>query len=388
MAYLVPDTGKPGETIKVRVKDAKYIGTGPTVYRGCVNKNLTSDERNLANRSIRVIPLSIKHVPPNEYKFDIEISPNAKAFEYDITLAPGGNVVLGINAGIFKIDTPIKPLTSIPTSPAPIGSPPPPVKITNPIPVKTPVTVAKIPVMPASSTPATSSTTSTTPVTGSVATSTGISESIVRILEAEASILEALSKEAAKRITDADWLRAAAEKECCAAKLIEALDLDDGDIITAGPTQPQPIAGQPQQPIVTRSMGDYKIIKIEGIGKAYEKRFNEVGIETTGDLLLRTMKPSMREDLAEEIGISPKLILEWVKRADLMRIGGVGEEWSDLLELVGVNSVEELSMRDPEDLYMAIVEFDKKGVVRKTPAKDQISAWVAQAKNLEWVLEY
>ena len=44
-----------------------------------------------------------------------------------------------------------------------------------------------------------------------------------RMFEAEATILEELAKATPRHVDDPKWLRAAARKECCIAKLILAL---------------------------------------------------------------------------------------------------------------------------------------------------------------------
>src|SRR4030042_6063469 len=95
--------------------------------------------------------------------------------------------------------------------------------------------------------------------------------------------------------------------------------------------------------------------KIEGIGPDYKKKLAVAKIMTTEQLLESGSKKKGREDLAEKSGISPKLILEWVNLADLMRIKGVGEEYSDLLEEAGVDTVKELRNRVPEHLHQALV---------------------------------
>ena len=135
---------------------------------------------------------------------------------------------------------------------------------------------------------------------------------------------------------------------------------------------------------------DYPIKEIEGIGPVYKEKLGEIGINTTQELLERARTPSMREQLAEESDISEKLILEWANLADLMRIDGVGEEWSDLLEEVGVDTVPELGQRNPDNLWTAIDEFDvsKSHMVRKKPNKDQVADWIEQAKGLDRMLEY
>ncbi len=85
------------------------------------------------------------------------------------------------------------------------------------------------------------------------------------------------------------------------------------------------------------------LIKIEGIGEKYATKLKMVGISTTKTLLERGRTPQGRKEIAEKSGITKTLILEWVNLADLFRIKGVGEEYSDLLEEAGVDTVVEFS---------------------------------------------
>ena len=126
-----------------------------------------------------------------------------------------------------------------------------------------------------------------------------------------------------------------------------------------------------------------RIIDIEGIGATYASKLNRVGVRTTKRLLSVAAHKQGREDLAEQTGIPEKLILEWVNLADLMRIKGVGEEYSDLLEEAGVDTVKELRNRNPENLYTSILKTnEQKRLVRRTPSLNQIKSWVKQAKSL------
>ena len=45
--------------------------------------------------------------------------------------------------------------------------------------------------------------------------------------------------------------------------------------------------------------------------------------------------------------------------ADLFRIKGVGEEYSDLLEEAGVDTVAELATRNADNLHAKILEINK-----------------------------
>jgi predicted flap endonuclease-1-like 5' DNA nuclease len=132
-----------------------------------------------------------------------------------------------------------------------------------------------------------------------------------------------------------------------------------------------------------------KVIAIEGIGGVYDQKLAEFGIRTTEALLSAGSSPKGREELAEKTGISGKLILEWVNRADLFRVKGIGEEYSDLLEASGVDTVPELAQRKPENLYAKLGETNvAKKLVRRLPSQNQVADWVKQAKELPRAITY
>jgi len=132
-----------------------------------------------------------------------------------------------------------------------------------------------------------------------------------------------------------------------------------------------------------------KIMAIEGIGEVYAQRLQEAGIRTTQALLEKGASPQGRKEIAEKTGITGTLILEWVNHADLFRIKGVGEEYSDLLEAAGVDTVPELAQRNPEHLYQKLVEVNQeKKLVRRLPTQAQVSDWIEQSKQLPRVVTY
>ena len=96
-----------------------------------------------------------------------------------------------------------------------------------------------------------------------------------------------------------------------------------------------------------------------------------------------------RDELAAKIGISSKLILTWVNHADLLRIKGIQKQFTELLEVAGVNSVPELAQRNAENLQRALVKVNEVKKVSKTmPSVIQISKWIAAAKVLPRVVEH
>jgi len=132
-----------------------------------------------------------------------------------------------------------------------------------------------------------------------------------------------------------------------------------------------------------------KIEKIEGIGPKYGKILRKYGIASTEALLKKGASKKGRTVIAAGTDISEKLILEWVNLSDLMRIKGVGEEYSDLLEEAGVDTVKELRNRVPANLYKKMLDtIVSKKLVRRPPAESMVESWVAQAKKLKPVVTH
>jgi len=132
-----------------------------------------------------------------------------------------------------------------------------------------------------------------------------------------------------------------------------------------------------------------KLAVIEGIGEAYEAKLKAVGAGTLEALLEKGSTPKGRKELAVATAISDALILKWVNRADLFRVKGIGEEYSDLLEAAGVDTVVELAQRKGENLYAKLVEVNAaKKLVRQLPTQAAVEGWIAFAKNLPRVVSY
>lgn len=132
-----------------------------------------------------------------------------------------------------------------------------------------------------------------------------------------------------------------------------------------------------------------KLAKIEGIGESYNEKLQAAGVRSVDGLLKAGASPKGRQELADKTGISEKLILEWVNHADLFRIKGIGEEYSDLLEEAGVDTVRELAQRNAENLFAKLGEVNAaKKLVRQLPTQKQVADWIEQAKSLPRAIEY
>lgn len=131
------------------------------------------------------------------------------------------------------------------------------------------------------------------------------------------------------------------------------------------------------------------IATIEGIGPVYAEKLIAAGIKTVEAYLEATKDPKGRKALAEATGIDDTRILKWANMADLFRIKGVGEEYSELLEAAGVDTVKELKHRNAENLHAKMEEVNAvKKLVRQTPSLNAVTDWIEQAKSLPAVLTY
>lgn len=132
-----------------------------------------------------------------------------------------------------------------------------------------------------------------------------------------------------------------------------------------------------------------KLSEIEGIGEAFAAKLEAAGVASIEKLLETGATKQGRETLSEKCGVSETLLLEWVNRADLARIKGIGSEFADLLEAAGVDSVPELAQRNAENLAAKLAEVnDAKKLTRRLPTSDQVADWVAQAKTLPRVVSH
>jgi predicted flap endonuclease-1-like 5' DNA nuclease len=129
--------------------------------------------------------------------------------------------------------------------------------------------------------------------------------------------------------------------------------------------------------------------KLRGITADLETRLKARGLKDSDQLLEAARTPGGRDELAKAVGATTAEILELANRADLARIQGIGQVFSDLLEQAGVDTVKELARRVPENLHARLVAVNaEKKLAGRIPTLDMVKDWVAQAKELPKLLEY
>ncbi|MBN2481696.1 MAG: DUF4332 domain-containing protein [Bacteroidales bacterium] len=136
-------------------------------------------------------------------------------------------------------------------------------------------------------------------------------------------------------------------------------------------------------------MSNYKHERIEGIGAVIGKKLKSAGVGSTNALLRHSKTPQQRKELAKKSGLDEKQILKFANMADLLRINGVGPQFSELLEAAGVDTVVELAQRKAENLTQKMEETNAaKKLCRRTPSLKEVKKWVQEAQKLPRVIEY
>lgn len=131
------------------------------------------------------------------------------------------------------------------------------------------------------------------------------------------------------------------------------------------------------------------LTQIEGIGETYAEYLATAGIGSTNSLLSEGATRAGRKRIARTADLSPSLILQWVNKADLFRVRGVGEEYSDLLEAGGVDSVPELAGRNAKNLWEHLVRTNKThALVRRVPSLPEVTSWIQSAKKLPRIVKH
>ncbi len=127
----------------------------------------------------------------------------------------------------------------------------------------------------------------------------------------------------------------------------------------------------------------YEVETIEGIGPAYGKKLRKIGVNTTSDMVLAFLKDEDNVIKAsKEMGVDADAIRAWASMADLMKLPGVGGQFAELMQTVGISSREELATVSATSLHSDMVQFNKRTpIVPKVPTLEELSGWIKIAKN-------
>jgi len=114
------------------------------------------------------------------------------------------------------------------------------------------------------------------------------------------------------------------------------------------------------------------------IESQYRRELPKVGITSLGDLLSKTGEKDERDELALRLLIHKEVLIQWVEKARLVRLKGLGVENLRLLDRVGIDSISALAKEDPESLYDKLEQIPQKGASLR---KAMIRIWIREARK-------
>jgi len=133
----------------------------------------------------------------------------------------------------------------------------------------------------------------------------------------------------------------------------------------------------------------YPIGDIKCFDSGIAAKLRAIGIRTSDKLLDAAKSLRGRKTLSEKTGIDEKSLLRLANKIDRMRVKGIGQDYADLLQLAGVDTVRELKYRNPKRLAEAMAEANaERKLVRVLPSEETVKRWIEHAKKLPIKISY
>ena len=128
--------------------------------------------------------------------------------------------------------------------------------------------------------------------------------------------------------------------------------------------------------------------KVRGASLQVRARLKCCGVTNSRQLLQAAGPFRARVVLSGRTGIEMATLAYITKRADLARVKGIGATFADMLEVIGVDTVERLAAWEPEPLRRTLLDFNRtERFARRAPTLDEIQAWVCQARRLPILID-
>jgi hypothetical protein len=131
-----------------------------------------------------------------------------------------------------------------------------------------------------------------------------------------------------------------------------------------------------------------KLTNLELVAPDDVQKLELAGVLTADDLIRVAAGHDMRHALARRSGISETILLRLARMADLMRIMGINEAHTQLLDALGAGCVAQLRQQDAAVLIKAMRRKNVEvRLVRSVPPESNLARWIVDANALPIVLE-
>jgi small subunit ribosomal protein S3 len=140
---------------------------------------------------------------------------------------------------------------------------------------------------------------------------------------------------------------------------------------------------EPEEEPLTEEAAEAAEVEFEAevTGTVVESEKDRVSEEDVETLELVEQEIVQKEEVEEEIkeDTESKIVME-----DLEKLDGVGSTYQKLLKATGVNNIENLASRDPEELLDNILKVnEKEDITKRPPALSNVEEWISKAQELK-----
>jgi hypothetical protein len=133
----------------------------------------------------------------------------------------------------------------------------------------------------------------------------------------------------------------------------------------------------------------FNLRDFRGLDSEDVARLEALGIRTTEQMLSAGRSPAGRQALAEKSSLALETILEIVKLSDLSRLEGVKAIRARLYFDAGLDTLEKLANRDPQELLLELAAFvQHSGFEGIPPLPKELENTVRRAKELEKIVDF
>ncbi len=129
----------------------------------------------------------------------------------------------------------------------------------------------------------------------------------------------------------------------------------------------------------------YPLLEMKGLVHTFIQNLAKLKITSTEEILRAGLSHRNRQMLVKHSGMSERSLMRLIHQANICRVPSMGPENTALLELIGINTLEELLTHKPLELYKKIqqskIKLNQSGIMF-LPTKSQTKLWLEEAAAL------
>lgn len=130
----------------------------------------------------------------------------------------------------------------------------------------------------------------------------------------------------------------------------------------------------------------FDVTLLASVPEDVAEKLRRANLHDADRLVAAVAQPGTRTTLAQRLQVEPDLLLSVGQQAEMTRVVGIGSVYADLLTFIGVKTLSQLAAANPQNLSERMAAAAVAHHVWRLPSRSQVTAWVAQARELDVVI--